>query len=129
MSTVDNYMLIAEDCLEDARLLHRYGKYRGACGRTYYAYFNAIRALLATKEITTKSHAAARGLFSAHFVKEGPFAKKDSTSLNELFELRQTGEYDPDEDISESDTQKAIEIAADFLLQAEAYLRENGFPL
>lgn len=127
MSTVGNYMLIAEDCLQEAIILYKNQKYRGACGRAYYAYFDAIRALLATKNITTKSHAAVRGLFSANFIKEGLFSKQDSTLLNELFELRQTGEYDPDEDISESDAQKAIEVASEFLLQTEAYLRENGF--
>lgn len=120
-------MLIAEDCLQDAVILHQSEQYRGACGRAYYAYFDAIRALLATKDITTKSHAAARGLFSANFVKEGPFTKKDSTRLNELFELRQTGEYDPDETVSESDAQKAIEVTSEFLLQVEADLRENEF--
>lgn len=118
-------MLIAEDCLEEAAILFQNKKFRGACGRAYYAYFDAI--LLATKEITTKSHAAARGLFSANFVKAGPFEKKDSTYLNELFELRQAGEYDPDEDISEEDTRRAIDLASEFLLQVEAYLRENGF--
>ena len=127
MSTVGHYILIAEDCLEEAVILYQNAKFRGACGRAYYAYFDAVRALLATKGIITKSHAAARGLFSAHFVKEGPFVKQDSTLFNELFELRQTGEYDPDEDISESDTRKAIDTASEFLLQVEAYLRENGF--
>lgn len=127
MSTVGNYILMAQDCLEDAIILHQNGKFRGACGRAYYAYFDAVRALLATKGIITKSHAAARGLFSANFVKAGPFVKQDSTFLNELLELRQTGEYDPDEDISEEDTRKAIDIASEFLLQVEAYLRENGF--
>ena len=47
--------------------------------------------------------------------------------LNELFELRQTEEYDPDETVSESDAHKVIKIASEFLLQVEAYLQENGF--
>ncbi len=127
MSTVGNYMLIAEDCLQEAIILYQNEKYRGSCGRAYYAYFDAIRALLATKNITTKSHGAVRGLFSANFIKEGPFSKQDSTLLNELFELRQAGEYDPDEDISDLDAKKAIDVASEFLLQTEAYLRENGF--
>ena len=76
MSTVGHYILIAEDCLEEAIILYQNEKFRGACGRAYYAYFDAVRALLATKGIITKSHAAARGLFSAHFVKEGPFLNK-----------------------------------------------------
>ena len=115
MSTVGNYLLLAEDCLKDALILHQNQQFRGACSRAYYAYFDGVRALLATKDIVTKSHAAARGLFSANFVKQGPFIKNDSTLLNDLFELRQAGEHDPDEDITESDAEKAIEAAVEFL--------------
>ncbi|QHV97024.1 HEPN domain-containing protein [Spirosoma endbachense] len=89
MSTVGNYMLIAEDCLQEAIILYQNGKFRGACGRAYYAYFDAIRALLATKRITTKSHAAVRGLFSANFIK-GHLSKKTrlySTSYSNYVRL------------------------------------------
>ena len=127
MREVDNYMLLAEDSLAQAKLLLANEFYRGASSPAYYAYFDAVRALLATKGIVTKSHSAARGLFSSNFVKDGPFVKSDSTLLNDLFELRQAGEYDPDETISESDARKAVEAATEFLLQPEAYLRDHGF--
>lgn len=126
MTTADNYMVLAEECIREARLLHQNGLYRGACGRCYYAYFDAVRALLATKGILTKSHSAARGLFSEHFIKNGPFTKTDSTSLNDLFQLRQSGEYDAEEEISEEDASRALEVATEFVLQVEVYLR--SFP-
>jgi len=127
MREVDNYMLLAEDSLAQATLLLDNKFYRGASGMAYYAYFDAVRALLATNGIITKSHSAARGLFSNNFVKDGPFVKNDSTLLNDLFELRQAGTYDPDETISESDARKAVDAATEFLLQAEAYLHDTGF--
>ena len=127
MSTVGSYMLLAEDCLAQAKLLYENKFYRGACGKAYYAYFDAIRALLMSKAITTQSHSSVRGLFSLHFVKNGPFTKQDSSIINELFLLRQTGDYDPDEDISGADALSAVETASEFLLQVEVYLHENGF--
>ena len=123
MTSFDGYMTRAVECLKEARLLYQNQLYRGACGRAYYAYFDAVRALLSTKGITTKSHSAARGLFSEQFVKTGFFTKRDSTALNELFELRQSGEYDMDDSVSEADALSSIEIAAEFLRQTEAYLR------
>lgn len=75
MNTVGNYMLLAGDCLAQAKLLHQNKHYRGVCVNAYYAYFDAIRALLATKGVVTKSHSAVRGLFSEYFVKHGPFTK------------------------------------------------------
>jgi uncharacterized protein (UPF0332 family) len=126
MNAVYNYMALAEECLNEANVLYQNRLFRGTCGRAYYAYFDAVRALLATKNIVTKSHSAARGLFSEHFIKDGPFSKKDATWLNELFQLRQTGEYEADEDLSEEDASKALEIATEFILQVEAYLHTTG---
>ena len=127
MSTAGSYMLLAEDCLAQAKLLYENGFYRGVCSKAYYAYFDAVRALLMSKGITTQSHSSVRGVFSLHFVKDGPFTKQDSSVINELFMLRQTGDYEPDEDISEADALSAVETAAEFVLQVEVYLRQNGF--
>lgn len=127
MSTVGGYMILAEDCLAQAKLLYENEFYRGACGKAYYAYFDAVRALLMSKGITTQSHSAVRGLFSLHFVKDGPFTKQDSSVINELFLLRQAGEYEPDDDISQADALSSVETAAEFVLQVEVYLRQNGF--
>ncbi|RIV22656.1 HEPN domain-containing protein [Fibrisoma montanum] len=124
---VANYMSMAGDCLSDARMLLEKGSYRNAVGRAYYAYFDAVRALLASKSMAIKSHSAARSLFSQHFVKDGPFVAADAKELNSLFVLRQDAEYDPEELFDFDAVNKAIETAAEFLLQVEAYLRDNGF--
>ena len=124
---VSAYMLLAEQCLRDARSLCENGSYRSAAGRVYYAYFDAIRALLASKNVSTESHSAVRMLFGEHFVKDGPFSRKDAKAFHELFLLRQNSDYEIDEDISETDVLDAIETVSEFLLQTEAYLRSTGF--
>ena len=125
MSTADTYMALAEECLREAKILCENNLFRGSCGRSYYAYFDAVRALLASKGIVTKSHLAARGLFSEHFIKGGPFTKKDASLLNELFLLRQAGEYEADEELSEEDALTSVAIATEFILHVEAHLRIN----
>lgn len=115
--------LLAEQCLKDARSLFEGSSYRSAAGRAYYAYFDAIRALLASKGVSTKSHSAIRMLFGEHFIKNGLFTKQDAKAFHELFLLRQNSDYEVDEDISETYVLDAIETGAEFLLQTEAYLR------
>ncbi|NEU69105.1 HEPN domain-containing protein [Spirosoma agri] len=120
-------MLLAEQCLKDAQSLFRNESYRSAAGRAYYAYFDAVRALLASKNIAVKSHSAIRMLFGEHFVQEGHFDKKDAKDFHRLFQLRQDSDYEIDEDVSEIDALDAVDTATEFLLQTEAYLRQNGF--
>ena len=118
-------MLMAEEFLNDARILFAAGSYRSAASRAYYGYYDAVRALLATKSILSKSHSAARALFGEHFVKNGPFEFQDSKTFHSLFILRQNSDYDPDELLNSLEVEKAIEVTAEFVLQVEAYLREN----
>ncbi|WP_223834199.1 HEPN domain-containing protein [Spirosoma profusum] len=118
---------MAEECLRDSRYLLQMKSYRSAAGRAYYAYFDAVRALLASKNITTKSHSSIKMLFGQHFVQAGPFTKPDAKAFQSLFLLRQNSDYEIDENVSEEDATDAVATATEFLHQVEAYLRDNSF--
>lgn len=120
---VSAYMLMSEEFPNDARILFAAGGYRSAASRAYYSFYDAVSALLATKSIVSKSHQAARALFSEQFIKNGPFTSQDSKDFHALFNLRQNSDYDPDELPETAEVEKAIEVATEFLLQTEAYLR------
>lgn len=114
-NNVANYMGRAYDCLRQAQILLNEGEHTGVCNRAYYAYFDVVRALLATLDIATRSHSAVQNLFSLHFVKEGLFDKQDVKALSKLFDMRQDSDYDAEPTVN------------GFVLQAEAYLRSTGF--
>lgn len=120
---VYNYMLLAEECLIDARLLLENKSYRSTASRAYYAFFDAARALLATKNISSKSHSSIKMLFGDHFVRTGLFTKSDAKDFHKLFLLRQNSDYEVDEIVPEAAAVDAVSTAAEFLLQVEAYLR------
>jgi len=124
---VHTYMLLAEECLRDARYLLQNGSYRSAAGRAYYAYFDAVRALLATRNIASKSHSSIKMLFGEHFVQTGIFERSDAKDFHKLFLLRQNSDYDADEETTEIDAIDAVETASEFLIQVEAYLRQTNF--
>ena len=126
-SNIANYMGRAYDCLRQANLLLDEGEYTGVVNRAYYSYFDAVRAILATLNIATKSHAAVQNLFSLHFVKDGLFDRNDIKALAKLFDMRQNSDYEAEPDISEADAHYAVDITTEFLLQVEVYLRQNGF--
>ncbi|MBC8156096.1 MAG: HEPN domain-containing protein [Bacteroidetes bacterium] len=117
----------AYDCLQEARARASLELYKGACSRAYYAYFDTVRALLATVDVETRSHSGAHNLFSQHFVKNGPFTAQDSRFMSRLFLMRQSSDYDMETQVEWADTEEAIEVTAEFLLQVEAYLKQNGF--
>lgn len=124
---VSNYMGRAYDCLRQARIMLREQEYTGVCNRAYYAYFDAIRALLATLDITTRSHSAVQNLFSLHFVKQGVFDKDDIRALSKLFDMRQDSDYDTEPTVDAGDANYAVDVTAEFILQTEAYLRSMGY--
>ena len=49
------YLHKADECLINCQILIREGRYEAACNRAYYAFFDAIRVLLATKAISINS--------------------------------------------------------------------------
>lgn len=120
---VRNFMERAYDCLRQAQILLREEEYTGVCNRAYYAYFDAVRALLATQNLATRSHSAVQNLFSLHFVKTGLFDREDAKALSKLFDMRQDSDYDADPVVDKNDAAYAVSVTAEFILQTEAYLR------
>jgi len=64
-----------EERLKAARLLLERQMYTDAVSRSYYAVFQAARAVLATKELDSRKHSGIIGLFNQQFVKTGILPK------------------------------------------------------
>jgi len=84
----------AKETLEEARLLYKAGHFNAAVNRLYYACFYAVRALLKTKNLSSKKHTGVRSLFVEHFIKTGEIQNEWSRFYAELFESRQEGDYE-----------------------------------
>lgn len=54
----------AYDHLKSAEILLYAGMYNDSLGRSYYAMFNAARALLALKQLDSKKHSGVISLFN-----------------------------------------------------------------
>ena len=68
---IELQLLLAEESLEEAKILFEREHYMGAVSRAYYSMFHGARALLLMKEIIPKKHSGVISMFGLHFVKEG----------------------------------------------------------
>lgn len=122
------YLVKAKNDLVEAQLLLAAGHPDDTCNRAYYALFDCLLALLhATDGQIPKTRTGAHNEFRKQFILTGIFDRTYSNTITELFNLRQGGDYELDFDISLEDATDAVEKTTEFLLQVEAYLRENGF--
>lgn len=106
---------LAEDRLDSAEILLKTGKYRDSISRSYYAFFDIVGALLATKGLIPKTHTGALRLFSLHFVKTEVFPKEYGRAMRELMEERQEADYEWKSKFDKEDAQEAINETKEFI--------------
>lgn len=120
-----NYRLgQAKESLEEAEILYREQKFRGAINRLYYACFYAILALLATKGLSSSKHSGVIALFHREFVKPGIFSKDKARTLNRLFDLRIKEDYKEFVTPSEEEVESLLPETREFLKEVERVLEE-----
>jgi uncharacterized protein len=83
----------AQVTLKAARLMMNNELYDSALNRLYYSVFYAANALLVKNGIDVKSHEYVFNKFNEMFIYTGLIPKKFGYLFNELYEKRQTGDY------------------------------------
>ena len=84
----------AQECLTDAQDCLRLGKYSVAANRSYYAIFNAMRAMLNLEGEDYKRHSGVISEFRKRFLKTGILSPALSDIIRNLFDLRNSSDYD-----------------------------------
>lgn len=84
----------AEEKLLSAKLLLDAGQYKDSIGRSYYAIFSAVRALLAINQIDFSKQAGVIAYFQKEYIKTGIFDKKYSKYLQQAFQIRNSCDCD-----------------------------------
>lgn len=89
MDNLVNYRLDnAKEKLESAKLLLDGGKYRDSIGRSYYAIFTAVRAVLANDKVDFSKHSGVIAYFQKEYIKTGKFDVKYSRYLQTAFQIK-----------------------------------------
>ena len=74
-----------------------------AVNRLYYACYYSVIALLIKNDIKASTHAGARQMFGLHYIKTGIIDKELGKFYSDIFDMRQTGDYEDYVDFEEED--------------------------
>jgi uncharacterized protein (UPF0332 family) len=112
----------ANERLESAKILLESGKYKDSIGRSYYAIFTAVRAILARDKIDFSKHSGVIAYFQKEYVKKEIFDKKYSRYLQSAFQIRNSCDYNDFFIVSKQDAQEQYEKAVEFYMEVKKYL-------
>lgn len=108
-----------------AKLLLESGQYKDSIGRSYYAIFTAIRAVLASRQVDFSKHAGVIAYFQKEYIKTEIFDKKYSKYLQQAFQIRNSCDYDDFYIVSKQDAQEQYDRAMELLLVISKYIENN----
>jgi uncharacterized protein (UPF0332 family) len=114
---------IAKERIKSAELLLKERLYRDSISRSYYALFEVIRALLATKGVITKTHSGLIKQFGQYYIKTKIIPKKYAARLSELAEERQLADYERLIEFSKVKAEKALKEAKEFVKLAKRIIK------
>ncbi|OFY92672.1 MAG: antitoxin, partial [Bacteroidetes bacterium RIFCSPLOWO2_12_FULL_31_6] len=83
----------AKDTIAEANAMIEKCFWNAAVNRLYYACYYAVIALLLKHNFKTQTHSGVCRMFGLHFVKTGFISKEMGRFYSELFDQRQTGDY------------------------------------
>ena len=116
---------MAKERLHSSEILLKDGSYNDSIGRSYYAMFTSVRALLAMEGQDFSKHAGVIAYFQKEFVKTGKFDKKYSKYISQAFQIRNNTDYADFFIVSTQDAKEQYDKAKEFLEVIEKYIAEN----
>lgn len=114
----------AKERLESARLLLEAGQYKDSIGRSYYAIFTAVRAVLARDQVDFSKHAGVIAYFQREYIKAAIFDIKYSKILQRAFQIRNNCDYDDFFIVSKEDATEQYKNAVDMVQTIETYIKQ-----
>ena len=116
---------MAKERLHSSEILLKDGSYKDSIGRSYYAMFTSVRALLAMEGQDFSKHAGVIAYFQKEFVKTGKFDKKYSKYISQAFQIRNNTDYADFFIVSMQDAKEQYDKSKEFLEVIEKYIAEN----
>jgi uncharacterized protein (UPF0332 family) len=113
----------AFETLREAETMIEHQFWNASVNRIYYACFYAVSALLLKKGVDSTTHKGLRQMFGLHFVQKGIVSKEYGKFFSDLFDRRQTGDYD---DFITFDKETALNLFStgrDFVKEITALIR------
>jgi uncharacterized protein (UPF0332 family) len=121
---IEGYLKKAEHALEVAEELLKAGYAPDAAGKVYYAMFYAAQALLKSEGIYVVKHSAVESAMGYHFAKPGRIDPKYHRMLISARKIRETVDYDLEEEIVEPVASLKLEEGRAFVAAIKKFLKK-----
>ena len=115
----------ARETISEVKKIIPFGYWRTAANRLYYACYYAATALLIKNNLAAHTHKGAISQFGLHFVTTELISKEQGRLFKQLFELRQSGDYDDWFEIEEKDIKPLLEPAEKFIETIENLINQS----
>lgn len=119
---IEYRLSMAKERLHSSKILLDDGSYKDSIGRSYYAMFTSVRALLVVDGGDFSKHAGVISFFQKEYIKAGKIDKKYSKYLSQAFQIRNNTDYADFFLVSKQDAKEQFERAEEFLDMIETYL-------
>ncbi len=107
--------------LEASKMLLEQGFYKDSINRSYYAIFDAMRAVLAEEGVDYKKHAGVIAHFQKEYIKTRKFDVKYSAYIQKAFQIRNDCDYNDFYIVSQEEAGEQYNNAMDFYLAVCEY--------
>ena len=124
MSEQEMLLEKARENLKAARLLIQEELANIAASRAYYAMFYIAEALLLGRDLVFTSHSAVIAAYGKEFARTKDLDPKFHRYLITSQDIRQTGDYGVENNVSLAEASQVVAWADEFLAAAEVYLRQ-----
>lgn len=112
--------------LKSARDLVRNDDFADSISRSYYAIFQAARALLALEGLESRKHSGVVSLFNRHFVKTGRVDKRLGVILKDAKRSREMADYTELAEFPREDAEGQIADAEVFIREVESLISKES---
>lgn len=121
MSEEEELIDQAEEMFSEAQYLHRGEKTGGTISRSYYAAFNAVKAMLLSEGSKPKTHQGVASEFGRLFREE--VSSELTRDYSELQRMREQADYGSGEEFSSSDAEFAVDTAQEIIGRAKEHMK------
>lgn len=112
--------------LKSARDLLRNDDFADSVSRSYYAIFQAARALMARDGLDSRKHSGVVSLFNRHFIKSGKLDKHWAVVLKDARRSREMADYTDLAEFSREDAEEQVADAEAFVGAVETLIGKRG---
>ena len=99
--------------------------YRTAANRLYYSCYYAVTALLINEGYEAHTHNGVKTLLGLHYITKNKLDTSFGKLYRQLFNLRQSGDYEDWGEIDESDIKPLVEPAEKFIATIESLINNS----